>query len=83
MSTLIRSPAALGNAIQRARKARGLNQADLGALAGLRQSAVSMVEKGHAPLKLDTLLKLLAVLDLDLTIGPRAKGSIDDFAGML
>jgi HTH-type transcriptional regulator / antitoxin HipB len=83
MSTLIRSPAALGNAVQRARKARGLSQADLGALAGLRQSAISMVEKGHAPLKLDILLKLLAVLDLDLTIGPRAKGSIDDFAGML
>jgi HTH-type transcriptional regulator / antitoxin HipB len=83
MATLIRSPGALGNMIQRARKQKGWSQAELGEHTNMRQSAVSMIEKGQAALKLDTLLTIVAALDLDLQIGPRARGSIEDFAGML
>lgn len=83
MMTLIRSPKALGNMIQRERKQRGWSQAELGERISMRQSAVSMIEKGQAALKLDTVLTIVAALDLDLNIGPRERGSIDDFADML
>jgi HTH-type transcriptional regulator / antitoxin HipB len=83
MTTLIRSPKALGNMIQRERKRRGWSQAEFGEHIAMRQSAVSMIEKGHAALKLENLLTILAVLDLDIHVGPRAKGSIAQFADML
>jgi HTH-type transcriptional regulator / antitoxin HipB len=83
MHTLVRNPKALGNLIQRERKALKLSQTEFAERVGMRQPAISMVEKGHAALKLDTLLTILAALDLDFTVGPRAKGSIDDFAAML
>jgi HTH-type transcriptional regulator / antitoxin HipB len=83
MATLIRSPKALGNMIQRERKQRGWSQAELGEHTSMRQSAISMIEKGQAALKLDTLLTIVAALDLDLQIVPRARGSIEDFKDML
>jgi HTH-type transcriptional regulator / antitoxin HipB len=83
MQTLIRNPKALGNLIQSKRKALRLSQAEFAERVGLRQPVISQVEKGHAALKLDTLLVILAALDLDLTVGSRAKGSIHDFATML
>ena len=83
MTTLIRSPRALGNMIQRERKQRRWSQTELGERTGMRQSAISMIEKGQAALKLDTLLTIVAALDLDIQIGPRARGSIEEFAGML
>jgi HTH-type transcriptional regulator / antitoxin HipB len=83
MNHLIRSPKVLGTLIQTTRKKQGLSQAAFGELVGLHQSAVSLVEKGHAAIKLETLLSILAALDLDLTISPRAKGSIEDFTDLL
>jgi HTH-type transcriptional regulator / antitoxin HipB len=82
MSTIIRSPETLGNAIRNARKQRGLSQARLAELVGLRQAAISLIEKGHAPLKLDTLLTILAALDLDLNIGPRTMVSVQDIVDL-
>ena len=83
MTTLIRSAKALGNLIQRERKQKGWSQAELGDRVAMRQSAVSMIEKGQAALKLDTLMTIMAALDLDLHVGPRAKGSTKDFVDML
>jgi HTH-type transcriptional regulator / antitoxin HipB len=83
VQTLIRSPKVLGNAIQRARKKQNLSQAQLGEIVGLRQAAISQIERGHASLKLDNLLTLLAALNLELTIGPRANMSVQDIVDML
>jgi HTH-type transcriptional regulator / antitoxin HipB len=82
MNILIRSPKMLGNAIQRKRKALKLSQAQLGAMVGLHQSAISLIEKGHDPLKLDTLLAIITALDLDLIVAQRTKPSVQDIVDL-
>jgi HTH-type transcriptional regulator/antitoxin HipB len=77
MTTLARTPQQIGNAIRRARRQRGLNQAALGERAGLRQATVSLIETGHPAARIDTLLGLLAALDLEFRIAPRSRGTVD------
>ena len=74
MSDLARDPKQIGNLIRRARKRRGLSQGALGAKAGLRQETVSLLEGGNETAKLQTILKVLSALDLELRIAPRSKG---------
>ncbi len=42
--------------------------------AGLRQATISMIESGEKPAKLESILAVLAALDLELRIGQRSKG---------
>lgn len=74
MNALARDPKQIGNLIRRARKHQGLSQSDLGLKAGLRQETISLIENGHAAAKLETLLAVLAALDLEFRLGPRSKG---------
>lgn len=74
MLDLARTPRQLGNLIRRARKKRGLSQAQLGDRAGLRQETVSLIETGNPAARLETILALLAALDLEFLIVPRSKG---------
>ncbi|MGL4241326.1 MAG: helix-turn-helix domain-containing protein [Beijerinckiaceae bacterium] len=83
MASLIRTPKALGAVIQSERKQRGLSQGRLAEQVGLTQSAVSIIEKGHSGLKIETLLSVLAALGLDLQVTPRLRGSIEDFKDLL
>jgi HTH-type transcriptional regulator/antitoxin HipB len=76
MSDLARDPKQIGNLIRRARKHRGLSQGALGAKAGLRQETVSLLETGNETAKLETILKVLSALDLELRIAPRSKGDL-------
>ena len=76
MSDLARDPKQIGNLIRRARKRRGWSQGALGAKAGLRQETVSLLENGNETAKLQTILKVLSALDLELRIAQRSK---DDF----
>lgn len=46
------------------RKASGLSQQELAKLAGVGKTAVFDVEKGKPTVQLDTLLKILAVLNI-------------------
>ena len=78
MSNLARTPKQIGNIIRSARKKKGLNQTQLGDLAGLRQETISMIESGNLATKLDTLLALLAALDMEFKIGPRSKSAASD-----
>lgn len=80
---LARTPEQIGNAIRRARKQTGLNQAELGARAGMRQPAVSLIENGNPAARMDSVLALLAALDLELRIAPRSKRSISDIEDLL
>jgi len=71
MADLARSPEQIGNTIRRARKKRGMSQAELGEKTGLRQGTISLIEKGHPAAKLETILTVLSALDLELTINQR------------
>ena len=78
MNDLARDPRQIGNLVRRARKAQGLSQAELGDKAGLRQETISLIEPGHPPAKLETMLSVLAALNLEFRIVPRSKARAAD-----
>lgn len=73
MNTVARNPKQIGTVVRRARKHLTLSQAQLGKKAGVRQGTVSLLETGNADIKLETLLAVLAALDLEIQIAPRSK----------
>ncbi len=77
MDQASRTPVQLGAALRRQRKAHGLTQADLGGLINKRQATISSLESGGGA-TLDTLLAVLAALDLELVVRPRVKGAAID-----
>jgi HTH-type transcriptional regulator/antitoxin HipB len=78
MSDLARSPRQLGNIVRRARKKRSLTQTELGRKVGCRQETISLIEGGNPATRIDTLLRVLASLDLEIRIAPRSKGAPTD-----
>ncbi|MFD2857922.1 helix-turn-helix domain-containing protein [Seohaeicola zhoushanensis] len=78
MNDLARTPRQIGAIIQRARKKRDWTQMKLAERAGLRQATISMIESGEKPAKLETILAILAALDLEFRIGERSKGHGSD-----
>ena len=78
MTDLARTPKQIGNLVRRTRKKRGLSQTQLGDRAGLRQETISLIETGNPAARLETILVVLAALDLELRMVPRSKGSGDD-----
>lgn len=82
MSDLARNPKQLGTIIRRQRKRLGLNQTELGERAGLRQETISLIETGNPAVRLDTLLAVLAALDLEFQIATRTRTrGIEDLIG--
>ena len=75
MADLARNPKQIGNAIRRARRKRGWSQTELGRKVGLRQETISLTETGNPATKLDTILAILAALDLEFHIAPRSQGT--------
>lgn len=75
MTDLARTPSQIGNLIRRARKKRGLSQAKLGEQTGLRQETISLIETGNPAVRLDTLLAVLAMLELEFRVVPRSKAT--------
>lgn len=72
-STLARTPAQIGNIIRRARKQQQLSQTQLAEAAGLRQETISLLENGNPAARLETVLAVLASLDLELRVGNRTR----------
>ena len=72
----VTSPESLGASLRALRKGKGLNQTEAGKPAGVNQVTVSSIERG-IPTRVDTLFRLLAALDLELVIQPRAKPDED------
>ncbi len=68
MEQFVYSPKTLGQAIQRQRKAKKLNQQDAGKSFKLKQTTVSSIESGALGTRIDTLFRLLAALDLEMII---------------
>lgn len=82
MQTLVLSPASLGRALRDARLARGLTQGQLAQRAIVSQPTISSVERGASNVSLDTLLRLVATLRLEIIIrsrepGPRRQAASD------
>ncbi|MCU7935588.1 MAG: helix-turn-helix domain-containing protein [Candidatus Thiodiazotropha sp. (ex Dulcina madagascariensis)] len=80
MGKIIRSNKDLGAAIRLARKNKDLRQVDVARKASIRQALVSELETGATTAKLDTVIRVLAALDLDLSIVPRRKTGFDPTA---
>ncbi|MBA5872147.1 MAG: helix-turn-helix domain-containing protein [Nitrospira sp. CR2.1] len=78
MKDLVRDPRQIGNLVRRTRKSLGLSQGQLGDKAGLRQETISLIETGHPAAKLQTILSVLAALDLEFRIVPRSKARAAD-----
>ena len=74
MNDLARTPGQIGNLVRRARKGQRLTQAQLGEKAGLRQATISLIETGNPAARLDTILAVLAALDLEFRIAKRSRG---------
>lgn len=85
MNDIARSPSQIGSLIRRQRKKLGLSQAQLGERAGLRQATVSLIETGNPAARIDTLLALLAALDLEFRITPRSRQALreQDFEDLI
>jgi len=77
MDKVIRSNKDLGAALRLARKARDLRQIDVARQASVRQALVSDIENGATTAKLDTILRILAALNLDLSIVQRRTTGYD------
>jgi HTH-type transcriptional regulator/antitoxin HipB len=77
MEIIARTPFQLGNCIRETRRKRGLSQEELAAKIGVRQKTVSNVETSAAA-RLETVLRTLAALDLELVVRRRTKSSADD-----
>jgi HTH-type transcriptional regulator / antitoxin HipB len=69
MFRLVTSAQSLGSLIRDERKKQGLTQIALGEMTGLNQTTISLIEKGKPTVQLQTLLHLLAALNLKLQIG--------------
>ncbi|MDR4470230.1 MAG: helix-turn-helix domain-containing protein [Nitrospira sp.] len=82
MADLARDPKQIGNLIRRARKRQGLSQTQLGNTTGLRQETISLIETGNPAARLETILGVLAALDLEFRIVPRSKGRPADIEEM-
>ena len=58
----------LANIIRRHRKLSGLSQLQLADLAGVGKTVIYDIEKGKVSVKLDTLRKILKVLNIKVTL---------------
>lgn len=61
----------IGDTVREFRKKAGLSQQSLAEIAGVGKTVVFDIEKGKASVQLDSLLKVLAVLNIQLKLeGP-------------
>ncbi len=77
MVVTIRNNKEFGEAIRRARLKQNLRQVDLARKASVRQALISELENGTTGAKLDTVIKILSALDMDLSLVPRQKAEFD------
>lgn len=82
MNEIVRTSKQIGSQIQRYRKLAELSQSELAELVGLRQATISNIESGNAATRIDTVLAILAALDLEIQLEPRTKSSSADIEAM-
>lgn len=64
----VRNPRELGALIRQARTDRGLSQAELGALVGVRQAKISDIERGQTGVRISLVLQIINTLKLTIDI---------------
>jgi HTH-type transcriptional regulator/antitoxin HipB len=74
LEQLARNAGQIGNALRRRRKLLKLSQKQLCERTGLRQATISSLEVGNRNAGLDTLVTVMAALDLELVVRDRTKG---------
>lgn len=72
MTRSVRTAKQLGNLIREERKRRSMSQQELANLVGTGQKTISAIENGNEGATLDTAFRLLAVLQLEIALSPRA-----------
>jgi HTH-type transcriptional regulator/antitoxin HipB len=78
METIVRTTRQLANSMRVRRRKLGLSQEQLASKIGVRQKTLSDIENARSA-RLDTLLRILAVLDMELVLRERTKSSASDF----
>lgn len=73
----IRNNKEFGEIVRIARQKQKLRQVDLARKASVRQALISEIENGAVSTKLDTVIKILAALDMDLSVIPRKNAEFD------
>jgi HTH-type transcriptional regulator/antitoxin HipB len=68
---LIATPSQLSHALRNRRKIQGLSQANAGRLVGLLPKTISAMENHPGSVTIDSLLKLLSALELELVLAPK------------
>lgn len=72
---IARSEKQLGAILRRHRRAAQLTQQDVGERISLRQATISKLEDGAPATQIQTVMAVLAALDLELVVRPRTKGT--------
>ena len=72
MKLMARNAQQVGTALRRARNAKNITQTELSVQSGVRQATISTIEAGHPGTRLETICQILAALELELIIAPRA-----------
>ena len=75
MRTKTTSPVSLGHILRSVRKTKGLSQAEAGRSVGIDQPTLSKIERGETNVRIDTLFRLLAALDMEMIVRPRVRVS--------
>lgn len=75
MKYLISTTSQLSHALRSARKARGLSQDGAGKLVGLLPKTISALENHPGSATIDSLIKLLSALELELVLMPKETGA--------
>lgn len=78
MESIARTPKQIGDVVRRHRKLLALSQTDLGAKTGLRQATISDLERGIGRAQLQTLVRVLSALGLELVIRERTRAQAKD-----
>jgi HTH-type transcriptional regulator / antitoxin HipB len=77
MENIVRTTRQLANSMRVRRRKLGFSQEQLAAKIGVRQKTLSDIENAK-PARLETLLRILAVLDMELVVRERTKSSTKD-----
>jgi HTH-type transcriptional regulator/antitoxin HipB len=78
MEQVARTLKQIAAAVRRERRLQNKTQSDLSKKVNLRQATISRFETGEEGPSLQTLLDILAALNLELVIRPRTKAAPED-----
>jgi len=73
-----RTSAQVGESLRRRRKLLGWSQEELGRRSGVKQENLSAIENGAQGVRLGTIFRLLAALDLQMTVRDRRSSEPGD-----